>query len=193
MGSELSFDELMGQVRDGDSAAEAALFQQYVRRLIALAARQFDASLRDRADVEQVVLSACKSFFLRNRRGEFQLDDWGELWAVLAMVTLRKCAKRLRYLRAARRDAGRDVEWPDDNDLASLLDQAPMPEEEAVVAETINGLLGAMTPDDRPIVEHLLLGLTAREVAARLGCSERTVRRVRQRAQGRLRRLVVHG
>jgi RNA polymerase sigma factor (sigma-70 family) len=193
MGSEASFDELMGQVRDGDSAAEAALFQQYIRRLIALAARQFDASLRDRADVEQIVLSACKSFFLRNRRGEFQVDDWGELWTVLAMVTLRKCAKRLRYLRAARRDAGRDVEWPDDGALASLLDHAPTPEEEAVLAETINGLLGAMTREDRPIVEHLLLGLTAREVADRLGCSERTVRRVRQRAQGRLRRLVVPG
>jgi RNA polymerase sigma factor (sigma-70 family) len=193
MGSEVRFDELMGQVRAGDSAAETALFQQYVRRLIALATRQFDASLRDRADVEQIVLSACKSFFLRNRRGEFQVDDWGELWTVLAMVTLRKCAKRLRYLRAARRDAGRDVECPDADDLASILDQAPTPEEEVVLADTIKGLLEAMAPDDRPIIEHLLLGYTAREVAARLGCSERTVRRVRHRAQGRLRRLVLTG
>jgi RNA polymerase sigma factor (sigma-70 family) len=190
MDSDGSFDELMGQVRAGDSAAETALFKQYVRRLIALAARQFDASLRDRADVEQIVLSACKSFFLRNRRGEFELDDWGELWSVLAMVTLRKCSKRLRHLRAARRDAGRDVEWPDRDDLASLLDEAPTPEEEAIVAETVNGLLGAMTPDDRPVVEHLLLGYTAQEVADRVGCSERTVRRVRQRAQNRLQRLV---
>jgi RNA polymerase sigma-70 factor (ECF subfamily) len=190
MGSDSGFDELMCQVRAGDSAAERTLFQQYVRRLIALAARRFDASLRERADVEQIVLSACKSFFLRNRRGEFQLDDWGELWSVLAMVTLRKCAKRLRYLRAARRDAGRDVEWPDADDLASLLGQVPPPEEEAVIAETIESLLGVMTPDDRPMVEHLLLGYTAQETAVRLGCSERTVRRVRQRAQGRLRRLV---
>jgi RNA polymerase sigma factor (sigma-70 family) len=185
-----SFDELMGQVRACNSAAETVLFQQYVRRLIALAARQFDTSLRDRADVEQIVLSACKSFFLRNQRGEFQLDDWGELWSVLAMVTLRKCAKRLRYLRAARRDAGRDVKCPDADDLASLLDRAPTPEEEAMLADTVKSLLEAMTPNDRPIVEHLLLGHTAQEVAARLDCSERTVRRVRQRAQRRLRRLV---
>jgi RNA polymerase sigma-70 factor (ECF subfamily) len=190
MDSDGSFDELMSQVRAGNSAAETALFQQYVRRLIALAARQFDASLRDRADVEQIVLSACKSFFLRNRRGEFQLDDWGELWAVLAMVTLRKCAKRLRYLRAARRDAGRDVERSDPDVLVSLLEQAPTPEEEAVLADTVKSLLEAMTPNDRPIVEHLLLGYTAQEVAAQLGCSERTVRRVRHRAQARLQRLV---
>jgi RNA polymerase sigma factor (sigma-70 family) len=106
------------------------------------------------------------------------------------MVTLRKCAKRLRYLRAARRDAGRDVEGPDADDLASLLGQVPPPEEAAVLAESVESLLGAMAPDDRPIVEYLLLGYTAQEVAARLGCSERTVRRVRQRAQNRLRRLV---
>ena len=126
MGSDATFDEVMRRVRAGDESAETALFQQYVRRLIALAARQFDARMRDRADVELVVLSACKSFFLRNRRGEFQVDDWGELWSVLAMITLRKCAKRLRHLRAARRDAGREVAWPDgDDDLSYLLDRAP--------------------------------------------------------------------
>jgi len=91
------FDDLMREVRSGDAAAETTLFAQYVRRWIALAARRFDASLRDRADVEQIVLSACKSFFLRHQRGEFVLDDWGEPWSVLAMITLRKCAHRLRY------------------------------------------------------------------------------------------------
>ncbi len=185
-----SFDELMSQVRAGNDAAETALFQQYVRRLIALAARQFDASLRERADVELLVLSACNSFLLRNRRGEFQVDDWGELWSVLAMITLRKCAKRRRHLRAARRDAGRDVAWPDEHDgLASLLDQSPATDEEAVVSDIIGTLMETMTPNDRPIVEHFLLGYTAQEVAGLLGCSERTVRRVRQRAQRRLERL----
>jgi RNA polymerase sigma factor (sigma-70 family) len=185
-----SFDELMQRVRDGDDAAETALFEQYVRRLIALAARQFDAILRDRADVELVVLSACKSFFLRNRRGEFELDDWGELWTVLAMITLRKCDDRRRYLRAARRDAGRDVAWPGESDgLSRLIDQASSPLEEAVLADTVESLLRAMSPDDRPIVRQILLGYTAREVGKQLNCSERTVRRVRQRAQRRLLRL----
>ncbi len=190
MGSDATFAEVMRRVRAGDGAAETALFQQYVRRLIALAARQFDASLRDRADVELVVLSACKSFFLRNRRGEFQVDDWDELWSVLAMITLRKCTKRLRHLRAARRDAGREVAWPDgDDDPSYLLDRNPTPVEAAILTDTVATLFQAMTPDDRPIVEQILLGYTAQEVAAQLGCSERTVRRVRQRAQRRLERL----
>jgi DNA-directed RNA polymerase specialized sigma24 family protein len=191
MCSDATFDAVMSRVRAGDGAAETALFEQYVRRLIALAARQFDGNLRNRADVELVVLSACKSFFLRNRRGEFQVDDWGELWSVLAMITLRKCAKRRRHLRAARRDAGREVAWPDgDVDPSSLLlDRDPTPVEAAILTDTVAMLFQAMTPDDRPIVEQILLGYTAQEVAAQLGCSERTVRRVRQRAQRRLDRL----
>ena len=180
----------MRRVRAGDGGAETALFQQYVRRLIGLAAREFDASLRDRADIELVVLSACKSFFLRHRRGEFQMDDWGELWSVLAMITLRKCADRLRHLRAARRDANREVAWPDgDDDPSYLLDRVPTPVDAAILTDTVATLFQAMTPEDRPIVEKILLGYTAQEVAVQVGCSERTVRRVRQRAQRRLERL----
>jgi RNA polymerase sigma factor (sigma-70 family) len=190
MGSDATFDEVMSLVRAGDGAAETVLFQRYVRRLIALAARQFDASLRDRADVELVVLSAGKSFFLRNRRGDFELDDWGELWSVLAMITLRKCANRLRHLRADRRDSAREVAWADgDDDPSQLLGPEPSPVEASILTDIVATLYQAMTPDNRPVVEQILMGYTAEEVAARLGCSERTVRRVRQRARRRLERL----
>lgn len=186
-----SFDELMRQVQAGDDAAETAVFRQYFRRLVALASRRFATSLRDGADVELVVLSACKSFFLRNRRGEFHLKDGGELWSVLAMITLRKCADRLRYLHAARRDVGREAEWRDEHDSPlGLLGQGPAPEEEAILNDLIEQLRVAMSPEDWPIVEHILLGYTAEEIAERLDCSVRTVQRVRQRAKLRLRRLL---
>ena len=47
-----------------------------------------------------------------------------------------------------------------------------------------------MEPGDRAIVEQILAGYTALEIAERLDCSERTVRRVRQRAKLRLERLI---
>lgn len=191
MGSDVTFDELMRQVRAGDDAAETALFRNHVRRLSALVARRFSAGLRDRADVELVVLSACKSFFLRHRRGELPVADPDGLWSVLAMIALRKCCDRLRYLRAARRDGCRDVQWPDEDDgEVSLLDREPAPDEAAIVGETVEALLRALSDDDRVIVEHLLMGFTADEIADRLDCSERTVRRVRQRAKHLLQRLI---
>jgi RNA polymerase sigma factor (sigma-70 family) len=189
------FEELMARLRAGDDAAETLVFRRYVRRLIALAGRQFAAWMRDRADVEDVVLSAYRSFFLRNGRGEFDLAGWDELWSLLAVITLHKCSKRRRHLRAARRDAGRDVglSEPDADEAARIPDRAPTPAEAAIVTETVEQLLRVMTPDDRAIVEQILIGYTAAEVAERLDCSERTVRRVRQRAQHRLRRLIEAG
>ena len=117
--------------------------------------------MRDQADVENVVLSAYKSFFLRNQRGEFDLADWDELWSLLAMITLRKCTKRRKHLRAARRDAGREVPLAGAERTARawLPDRAPTPDEAAILTETVETLFQAMTPDDRPIVEQILHGL----------------------------------
>jgi RNA polymerase sigma factor (sigma-70 family) len=185
------FDDLMARIRAGDDAAETVVFRRFVRQLIALAARQFDVGTRDRIDVEDVVLSAYKSFFLRNNRGDFDLGGWDELWALLAIITLRKCRKRKRFMRARRRDAARERLWPKGADAAGLIpDRAPTPVQAAIFAETVEQLFQATSEHDRPVVEQILAGYTAEEVARRLNCSERTVRRVRQRAKLRLQRLV---
>jgi RNA polymerase sigma factor (sigma-70 family) len=189
-----SFDDFMARVRSGDSAAETMIFRRFVDRLIVLAAKQFDGWIRDQADVENVVLSAYKSFFRRNKRGEYELADWDELWALLMIITLHKCTKRRKHLRAARRDAGRQVSLAGhDVGVAWLADRSPTPEEAAMLTETLEHLFQAMAPFDRPLVEHILMGYTAVEIAERLDCSERTVRRVRQRAKYQLEQLLEPG
>ena len=187
-----SFHATMAGLRSGDEAEATDVFRRYVRRLIALAGKQFDARMRERADVEDAVLSAFRSFFARARRGEFDLAGWGELWSLLAVITLRKCARRRRALKAARRDPSREVDAQGmrNGGLGQVPDQAPSPEEAAILSETIKELLEDLDADDRPIVEHILQGYTAEETAARLDCSERTVRRVRQRARQCLERLI---
>jgi DNA-directed RNA polymerase specialized sigma24 family protein len=170
------FDALMARIRAGDDAAETLVFRRFVDRLIALASRRFDAWMRDRADVEEVVLSAYKSFFIRNGRGDFDLAGWDELWALLAYITLRKCGKRQRFARAARRDAAREVSLTKGNaGLAWLPDRTPTPLETATLNETVELLFQAMKPDERPIVEQILMGCNSEEIANRCDCSVRTV------------------
>ena len=181
----------MTRVRAGDDTAETVVFHRHVRRLIAVAANQFDAWMLDQADVENVVLSAYKSFFLRNRRDAFDLAGWDSLWSLLVIITLHKCTRRRKHLRAARRDVRRLVHSVGSNDGTSwLADRAPTPIEAAILSETVEQLLLSMEQDDREIVERILAGYTALEIAERLDCSERTVRRVRQRAKHRLERLI---
>jgi DNA-directed RNA polymerase specialized sigma24 family protein len=185
------FRDLMARLRMGDDAAETLVFRRFVDRLIVLASKQFDAWMRDHADVEGIVISAYKSFFIRNDRGDFDLAGWDDLWALLAFITLRKCGKRQRFARAARRNNGREASATRGTaGVAWLPDRAPTPFEAAMLNETVELLFKAMKPDDRPIVERILMGYTAEQVAVQLHCSERTVRRVRQRAKHRLKRLV---
>lgn len=185
------FKELMVRVRAGDDAAETVVFRRYVRRLIALAGKQFDAWMRDHADLENLVLSAYKSFFLRHRRDEYELDGWHSLWSLLVIITLHKCTRRRNHLRAARRDIRRVVRsLGQDGQQSWLTDRAPTPFEAAMLTETVEQLLESMDSGDRAIVEQILAGYTALEIADRLDCSERTVRRVRQRAKHRLERSI---
>src|SRR5262249_50768913 len=151
---------VMAGLRSGDDAAETLVFRRFAPRLIALAARQPDAWMLDRSDVEDAVVSACASFFLRNRRGELRIATWDDLWSLLALITVRTCDKHRRYRHAARRDAAREVSlsWTQASDATAWLpDRAPSPEENAILNETIEQLFRALKPDDRPIVDQLLM------------------------------------
>ena len=186
------FEATMVRLRSGDERAATEVFERYVRRLVVLAGKQLDTRLRHRVDVEDAVVSACRSFFARARRGEFNLTGWDELWSLLVIITLRKCARRLRDVKAARRDPRREVEARglEQGGVWQVPDRAPSPVEAAILAETTEELFRDLDPDDRPIVEYLLQGYTAEETATHLDCSERTVRRVRRRAKQCLQRLI---
>jgi DNA-directed RNA polymerase specialized sigma24 family protein len=181
MGSSMdSFDRIMERVRVGDNDAAAAVERRFVRRLIALAREQFETRIRDRADVEDVVQSVYQSFFARCEAGQFDLMCWEQLWGLLALMTLRKCANRREYLHAARRDARREVLGVDLDGHPIPSGRQPTPEEAVALSELVDQLLGRLQPPERAIIELTLLGLDAAEIALRLGRSERTVRRVRE-------------
>ncbi len=158
-----------------------------MRRLVGLAGRQFDARIRERIDVEDLVASACKSFFLRCRQDAFEMADWDELWALLAMITLRKCQTRREHARAARRDPFRERSWAEaEGREGPIPDRGPTPEEAAMFSETVEQLFGAAEPRDRAIVEMVLAGYPAGEISESCDCSVRTVGRVRRWAKDRL-------
>src|SRR5262245_57347305 len=104
-----SFAQLMQRLRTGEDNAAREVFERYARRLIGLARGRFDQRLAHKVDPEDVVQSAYKSFFLRQRDGRLEVGSWDNLWSLLVLITLRKCADRVEYLRAERRDAAREV------------------------------------------------------------------------------------
>ncbi len=185
-----SFEDLMGRLRQGDAEAATEVFRRFARRLIGLARQRLDARLRQKVDPEDVAQSALKSFFLRHAGGEYDLDGWGGLWSLLAVITLRKCGHRAEHFLAGRRDVRREApptaeegpgEW-------EAIAREPTPDEAALLAEAVEQLFRGLDEDDRRVLELALQGHKAAEISAQVGRSERSVYRLLERVKGRLER-----
>lgn len=186
-----SFTALMERLRSGEDAAAQEVFQRFAGRTVALARRRLHPRLMHRADPEDVAQSVFKSFFVRHRAGKLEVGSWNSLWSLLTLLTLRKCADRAEYLRAERRDVGREASAPEGRDAPwqLALDREPLPQEAAILAETVEQLFRAADADERPVLELSLQGYAAAEISLRLGRALRTVQRLRERIRKRLERM----
>jgi RNA polymerase sigma-70 factor, ECF subfamily len=186
-----SFDLLMERLHSGEDAAADEVFRRFAGQLLGLARRQFHQRLAHKVDPEDVVQSAYKSFFIRHREGKLRVGNWDGLWGLLALITLRKCADRVEYLRAERRSVRREVSAPEGQcqpwELAP--DRQPSPHEAAILAETVEHLFRAAAAEERPVLELSLQGYTTAEISLRLGRAVRSVQRLRERIRKRLERL----
>jgi RNA polymerase sigma-70 factor (ECF subfamily) len=188
-----SFTDIMARLRGGDQGAAREIFQRFVDQLVRLAHRQFDAVMRRKVDAEDVVQSAYKSFFLRYGDGKMEIQNWGNLWGMLTVITLRKCFDRVEYHRAALRDVRREASAQSDTTESlpwwEAVARDPTPEEAAMLAETVEQLLRGLEIDERPVLEMSLQGYSSSEISQQTGVGERTVRRMRERIRKKLERM----
>jgi RNA polymerase sigma factor (sigma-70 family) len=188
---DLSSAELLNAVRRRDSAAEEALFARYVPQLQMLVRSRLSTKIARRVDGEDVVQSAMQSFFVRAADGEFSVDQSGDLWRLLATITLRKLAKANETHRAAKRDAGREfVSRSTEAEMDWLRSREPTPADATAAAEELFWLMRQIPGANRQALQLRMQGFELAEIAERLQCSERSVRRwldeARELMQGRL-------
>jgi RNA polymerase sigma-70 factor (ECF subfamily) len=184
------FSRLMGRLRAGDENASAEVFDLFTRRLLGLARRRLEGVIGGKEDPAEVVQSVFRSFFRRQREGQFRADGWDDLWRILTVITLRKCCNRVEYFRAARRDVRREVPLAEaDKFLPSweAVARDPTPSEAAVLTETLEWLMSGLGETDREVLSLHLQGYTAAEIGERVGYTQRTVRRTLEAIRNRLR------
>src|SRR5262249_9851711 len=125
-------------------------------------------------------------FFARYPSGQLGgFASWDNLWAVLVVITLRKCGRQMDYFHAACRDVRREVAGqpdPDGPDPAGAAGE-PTPSEAAMLTETGERLMGCRGGRHRDVLALRLQGHPPPEISRRLGCTERTVYRVLERVK----------
>lgn len=195
MSIELSFAELLVDLRAGDEAAARQIFERYAQRLIALARGRLGRRFQQKADPEDVLQSVFRSFFHHQAKGEFDLSSWDSLWSLLAVITLRKCGRVIQRFQAKARDIGREAarQASPDTDGSSASFEAiarePTPSEVLALSETVEEMMRGLEDYQRRIVERSLQGYTAAEISEQETCTVRTVQRVLKRVRERLEKL----
>jgi RNA polymerase sigma-70 factor, ECF subfamily len=125
------------------------------------------------------------------RAGRYALRRSGDLWRLLAAITVHKLQRQLERHTAGKRAVGREhAAGIRDGPLglhADLLAREPTPEEAAVVADTLEQVFRGLEPLQRRMVELRLQGCGLDEIADDVGRSERTVRRLLELVKERLR------
>ncbi len=181
------FAELMQSVRDGDEAATAILWENYIEKLMRLAAQRLPANLRRVSDEEDVALSAFHSFIQGVRANRFpDLSHPDNLWGLLIRLLGRKVTAQLRFQTRKKRGGGKvrgesvfvDPASLRDAGIASVAGQQASGDLQAELAEQYEALLNQL-PDEqlRQIALMRMEGFLVDEISGRLQLSKRAVER----------------
>src|SRR5262249_48329184 len=176
--------DLLRRIRTGDESAAAEIFDRYVGRLTHLARSRLAAKLASRIDPEDIVMSAYRSFFIAARDGRFHVQNGDDLWRLLVEVTLHKLYHATHRHLADRRSVNREQHPLDtSNEFIQFASREPTPDEALATADELTAVLGQLGERDRQVLELRLRGYEHEEIADRLSCSERTVRRAINQAR----------
>jgi RNA polymerase sigma-70 factor (ECF subfamily) len=169
----------LGRIRAGDQEAARDLLLRYEPEVRLVVRRQLPRLLRSRFDSLDFLQSVWGSFFRRVREGETEFDDARHLVAFLARAAKNKVIDEYRRAASQKQDMHREEPlWTDHNRPRDLESPDDTPSQIAQAHEVLGQLRALLPLERRTMLELKAEGLSSRDIAERLGVSERTVQRV---------------
>ena len=186
--------ELLARWREGDESAATQLFERYVNRLVGLARSRLSERMKRRVEPEDVVQSAYRSFFRKASDEIYTLEKSGDLWKLMAAITVSKVRGQVEFHTAQKRrvyteeSVGATGSAYQVSPLAVAED--PTPDDAAQVVEELQNVMQKLDPLQRQILELALQNNDVEGISEKVERSARTVRRalqqVREMLEGRL-------
>lgn len=185
MNDDESFSTLLLRVRSGESDAAYEIVRRHETAIrVAVRTRLSDPALRRQFDSMDICQSVLASFFLRAAAGQYDLNEPGQLVALLTRMAQNKLAMHSRTQYRQRRDVRRTTGNADSPGLPP--DKSPGPEQLAVNRELVTRAYELMDPEVRQIAEARVNGATWEEIAIRLGGAADARRKQFGRAMDRI-------
>jgi RNA polymerase sigma factor (sigma-70 family) len=162
----------------GDQRAVEELHRRYFARMVGLARKKLGSARRRVADEEDVAQRAFASFWQGAVGGRFpKLRDRNDLLALLVVITCRRAIDLLQ-LERRRPVAGESALSGSANSPAGIAQtpDRPAPDLDVEAEELFRSLFDRLGDDRlRMVARCRFEGYTNAEIAAKLGCSVRTV------------------
>ena len=170
------------RLADGEADAVQQFWDRFGFRMQRLAEKNIGKKLAKRVDAEDVVQSACRTFFRRVGDGKLRVATSDKLWNLMCVIVLLKTRQVARFHFRDKRALSREVPMAPGADGESdarfqPASSEPSPAEAAEFADELNQLLRNLEPEMQQVVQLKLEGYTNGEIGDKLAVSERTVRR----------------
>jgi RNA polymerase sigma-70 factor (ECF subfamily) len=184
-----SFACLLERARAGDAVALRSLLEQFEGEVRTIVRVRLPRLLRSKFDSLDFVQSVWASVFV-GRESPVEFADPQQFRSYLAGIARNKVlAEYRRRTRTRKYDLAREeplyLKRGDRVEPRPILSPDPTPSAEVVAAESLERLLAGRSRVEVQVVELRQSGLTHREIAARLGVHERSVRRIIEGLQRR--------
>ncbi|MEO1526161.1 MAG: sigma-70 family RNA polymerase sigma factor [Planctomycetota bacterium] len=172
---------LVRRYQEGDEAAAQEIFDRYVARLLRLAGSRISPGLGRRVEAEDVVQSVYRSFFHRIGEDRLQVSEAGQLWGLLAAITVNKVRAKARFHGADKRNVTMEASAQSSASCFGLVPteiaREPTAEEAAALAEQYRLAVERLSPVGQKVFQLHLENEPVEEIATKIKRSERTVRR----------------
>lgn len=170
---------LLSRFRAGDETAADEIFHRYVKRLVGVAQARISEKLGNRLDAEDVVQSVYRSFFVRAAQGQYVTERSGDLWRLLASITINKVRLQARHHRRGKRSIDRESAARTDGEGDALAQMAAGPGETDAIAfmDELESVMAELPDRRRTVLELRLQGRSVPEIADAVGRSQRSILR----------------
>ena len=176
-----SFGVWLERLQANKDDATQRLWEHYFQRLMTVARTKLPEMRKRVFDEEDVALSAIRSFCDGIRAGKYpRLDDEGNLWALLVLITKRKATHRVRDETAKKRGGGnlQGESALGEDGIHGFVASAPSTDFAVEMAEELDYLQNLLNDEGlEQIALYRLQGLTNAQIAEKLDCVERTIDR----------------